>query len=137
MCAWDHEGDISSSDAHCCDVPAAALSVLQLIMYNSVEHQSNNPSCVPRHIRTSEDSLVIQYISITIYAKTRMEKWIMDLILLLIALSMGKMVLSIICKLFAEYSRPIHLTISTKKHEPRLAERLFMKQSVLLFSSLQ
>ena len=44
---WDHKSDLYSSDAHCSDAPAAALSVLQLIIYNSVEHRSTNLSCVP------------------------------------------------------------------------------------------
>jgi len=52
-------------------VHAAALSVSQLIMYNSVKQRSTNPDSIPRHIRDRENPLVI-YIAIKIYANTRM-----------------------------------------------------------------
>ena len=35
-------------DVACSGVPDVALSVLQLIIYKSVEHRSTKPSCVPR-----------------------------------------------------------------------------------------
>jgi hypothetical protein len=53
-------------------VPAAALSISQLIVYNSVKQRSNKPSSIPRHIRDRENPLVI-YIAIKIYANTRQE----------------------------------------------------------------
>ena len=62
---------LSTASEH---VPAAALSISQLILYNSVKHRSTNPSCtcISRHIRTRENSLII-YIAIKIYSNTRMD----------------------------------------------------------------
>ena len=59
---------VSSASEH---VPAAALSISQLIIYNSVKHRSTNP-CIPRHIHTRENPLVI-YIAIKIYSNTEMK----------------------------------------------------------------
>ncbi|KAK3741023.1 hypothetical protein RRG08_005713 [Elysia crispata] len=52
--------------------PSAALSISQLVVFNTVKHRSTSPNSLPRHIRDRETPIAI-YIAIKIYTVTRKE----------------------------------------------------------------
>ena len=134
---------VSSASEH---VPAAALSISQLIIFKSVKHRSTNP-CIPRHIRTRENPLVI-YIAIKIYSNTRMES-LVDFIhgrglrisysrLMTISTDLAMSIICFYkkwcCRSHASYSWSLydvmHMTISTTTHERQLVKQLFMDHAV-------